>query len=71
MISRQLYSGLIVPTLGKLFSKDKIAYGYLSKSASKFPYGERFNNILKKIGFINTQDKPQTFGVATIYTASK
>lgn len=24
-----------------------------------------------EIGFINTKDKPQTFGVATIYTASK
>ncbi|MDX1721394.1 MAG: bifunctional demethylmenaquinone methyltransferase/2-methoxy-6-polyprenyl-1,4-benzoquinol methylase, partial [Salegentibacter mishustinae] len=28
-------------------------------------------NILKKTGFINVENKPQTFGVATIYTASK
>ena len=61
----------ILPTIGKVFSKDKVAYKYLSDSAAVFPYGEKFNNILKKIGFINTQDKPQTFGVATIYTASK
>ncbi|MAN27839.1 MULTISPECIES: bifunctional demethylmenaquinone methyltransferase/2-methoxy-6-polyprenyl-1,4-benzoquinol methylase UbiE [Mesonia] len=61
----------ILPTIGKIFSKDKVAYKYLSDSAAVFPYGEKFNNILKNIGFINVKDKPQTFGVATIYTASK
>jgi demethylmenaquinone methyltransferase/2-methoxy-6-polyprenyl-1,4-benzoquinol methylase len=43
----------------------------LSKSASKFPHGIAFNNILKKIGFIDSKALPQTFGVATIYTATK
>jgi demethylmenaquinone methyltransferase/2-methoxy-6-polyprenyl-1,4-benzoquinol methylase len=57
--------------IGKLFSKDKKAYGYLSKSASIFPFGEKLNNILRKIGFIDVENKPQTFGVATIYIASK
>lgn len=66
-----IYSKFILPTIGKLFSKDKIAYNYLSESASVFPYGEALNNILKKIGFINVKDRPQTMGVATIYTASK
>lgn len=65
------YSKYILPTIGKLFSKDKTAYKYLSESASVFPYGETLNNILRNIGFINVEDKPQTFGVATIYTASK
>ncbi|MBC3845142.1 bifunctional demethylmenaquinone methyltransferase/2-methoxy-6-polyprenyl-1,4-benzoquinol methylase UbiE [Winogradskyella echinorum] len=65
------YSKFILPTIGKLFSKDRVAYKYLSESASVFPYGEALNNILRKIGFINVVDKPQTMGVATIYTASK
>ncbi|MBR9914726.1 MAG: bifunctional demethylmenaquinone methyltransferase/2-methoxy-6-polyprenyl-1,4-benzoquinol methylase UbiE [Algicola sp.] len=65
------YSKYILPTIGRLFSKDRSAYAYLSESASVFPYGEVLNNILRKIGFINVQDKPQTLGVATIYTASK
>jgi demethylmenaquinone methyltransferase/2-methoxy-6-polyprenyl-1,4-benzoquinol methylase len=65
------YSKFILPTIGKLFSKDKVAYKYLSESASVFPYGEALNNILRKIGFINVEDKPQTMGVATIYRASK
>lgn len=66
-----VYSKAILPTIGRLFSKDKSAYGYLSESASKFPFGEAFNNILKKNGFSNVKHFPQTFGVATIYVASK
>ena len=66
-----MHTKIFLPLIGKLFSKDKQAYGYLSTSAAKFPYGESFNNILKKTGFIQVKDLPQTFGVATIYTASK
>ncbi|MDB4059045.1 bifunctional demethylmenaquinone methyltransferase/2-methoxy-6-polyprenyl-1,4-benzoquinol methylase UbiE [bacterium] len=66
-----VYSKFILPTIGKIFSKDKLAYNYLSESSSEFPFGEKFNNILKKIGFTNVVDFPQTFGVATIYVASK
>ena len=67
----QFHSKIILPIVGKLFSKDKVAYSYLSKSASVFPFGDRLNNILQNIGFINVENKPQTFGVATIYTATK
>jgi demethylmenaquinone methyltransferase/2-methoxy-6-polyprenyl-1,4-benzoquinol methylase len=66
-----MYSRGILPLIGRLFSKDKVAYKYLSESAAVFPYGERLNNILRKIGFKQVENKPQTFGVATIYTASK
>lgn len=65
------YTKNILPLIGKIFSKDDVAYGYLSESASVFPFGEALNNILRKIGFINVLDIPQTFGVATIYSASK
>ena len=67
----RFYSKFILPTIGSLFSKDRSAYRYLSDSASVFPYGETLNNILRKIGFINVKSIPQTFGVATIYSASK
>ena len=67
----RFYSKFILPSIGKIFSKDKVAYKYLSESSAEFPYGEKFNNILKKIGFTNVVDFPQTFGVATIYVASK
>lgn len=65
------YTKNILPLIGRLFSKDKTAYAYLCESASVFPHGEALNNILRKIGFIEVKNMPQTFGVATIYTASK
>ena len=67
----KFYTKNILPLIGKLFSKDRSAYKYLSESASAFPYGETLNNILRNIGFINVEDFPQTLGVATIYKSSK
>ncbi|WP_338410778.1 bifunctional demethylmenaquinone methyltransferase/2-methoxy-6-polyprenyl-1,4-benzoquinol methylase UbiE [uncultured Flavobacterium sp.] len=66
-----IHTKFILPLIGKLFSKDKVAYTYLSDSANEFPFGEALNNILRKIGFIDVQHLPQTFGVATIYHATK
>jgi demethylmenaquinone methyltransferase/2-methoxy-6-polyprenyl-1,4-benzoquinol methylase len=67
----QFYSKNILPLIGRIFSRDRAAYGYLSESAAAFPYGEALNNILRKTGFIDVACQPQTFGVATIYSASK
>ena len=66
-----LYTQYVLPVLGKLFSQDRAAYPYLSASAAHFPHGEAFNDILRKIGFIEVENKPQTLGVASIYTATK
>ncbi len=71
---KQLYkfhSKYIIPLLGSLFSKDKKAYDYLPESAEAFPYGEAFNNILRKNMFISVQDYPLLFGAARIYKAYK
>ncbi|NVN19792.1 bifunctional demethylmenaquinone methyltransferase/2-methoxy-6-polyprenyl-1,4-benzoquinol methylase UbiE [Muricauda sp. HICW] len=67
----KIYTKYVLPSIGNLFSKDRSAYKYLSESASVFPHGQAFNNILKKIGFIGIENKPQTMGVASIYVASK
>ncbi len=67
----KIYARGIMPLIGRIFSKDRTAYSYLSKSAAAFPYGEAFNNILRKIGFIDVADEPQMFGAASIYVAKK
>ncbi|MDL5514972.1 bifunctional demethylmenaquinone methyltransferase/2-methoxy-6-polyprenyl-1,4-benzoquinol methylase UbiE [Arenibacter sp. M-2] len=67
----KFYTRFILPAIGMLFSKDRSAYAYLSESAAAFPHGQQFNNILAKIGFIGIDNKPQTFGVASIYVATK
>ncbi|WP_430613908.1 bifunctional demethylmenaquinone methyltransferase/2-methoxy-6-polyprenyl-1,4-benzoquinol methylase UbiE [Flavobacterium sp. JP2137] len=67
-----IFTNGLMPIIGKIFSKDKKAYTYLSESATNFPYGEALNNILRKVKFIDVKDMPQTLGgVATIYSASK
>jgi len=65
------YSNYILPVFGKLISKDKSAYTYLPESVAAFPFGEAFNKILKKIGFKAIENQPVSFGIATIYAASK
>ncbi|RUA18975.1 MAG: hypothetical protein DSY83_01170, partial [Flavobacteriia bacterium] len=67
----RIYTKYILPLIGKIFSKDRSAYSYLCESASVFPHGQAFNNILAKIGFIGIENKPQTLGVASIYVATK
>ncbi len=71
---KQLYNfhtKYIIPALGGLFSKDKRAYDYLPESAKVFPYGEAFNNILRKNKFISVEDTPLMFGAASIYKSRK
>ncbi len=67
----KIHTKYIIPFLGKLFSKDEKAYEYLPESAEAFPYGNAFNNILKKNKFISVQNYPLMFGAASIYKAYK
>jgi len=65
------YTQKVMPFIGKMFSKNRTAYQYLSDSAAAFPCGKAFHNILKKNGFISIEDFPQTLGVASIYVGKK
>jgi demethylmenaquinone methyltransferase/2-methoxy-6-polyprenyl-1,4-benzoquinol methylase len=66
-----VYTRGIMPIIGKLFSKDKKAYSYLSKSAVHFPYGEKLKAILEEVGFRQVSVLPQAQGVSTIYRSEK
>jgi demethylmenaquinone methyltransferase/2-methoxy-6-polyprenyl-1,4-benzoquinol methylase len=71
---KQLYNfylKYICPLLGRIISKNPVAYTYLFKSVSGFPYGEKFKNILLSSGFSQAEVLPQTFGIVTIYLAKK
>jgi len=61
----------ILPTIGKVLSKDHRAYTYLPESVEEFPFGKAFELILLKVGFVNTKIIPVSFGIATIYMADK
>ena len=66
-----LYSKVVIPTLGKLLSKDRSAYTYLPQSIKAFPQGEVMREIILKAGFSEAQFKRLTLGICTLYTATK
>ena len=71
---KQLYNFYfknILPVIGKTFSKDHRAYTYLPESVQAFPYGEKLNEILKSVNFLEPKDKKLTFGIASIYSSLK
>lgn len=66
-----VYSHTVLPLYGRLVSKDKSAYKYLTKTIEAFPQGERMMEILKQAGFSETAFHRLTFGICTLYTAIK
>ena len=67
----KIYSHTFLPLYGRLVSKDKSAYSYLTATIEAFPQGEIMLEILKKAGFSETSFKRLTFGVCTMYFARK
>lgn len=65
------YSRFILPTIGKMISKDQSAYTYLPESVEAFPEGKNFLNILNKVGYTESSQKKLTFGISSIYTGIK
>lgn len=61
----------ILPTLGKLISKDNSAYTYLPESVKSFPDGKDFTSILDRLGFKNSTCKSLALGISSIYTGIK
>ena len=66
-----IYSHTFLPVYGKLISKDNNAYSYLTKTIEAFPQGEQMMQILKKAGFAETRFERLTFGICTLYIATK
>ena len=66
-----IYSHTVLPVYGRLISKDRSAYSYLTKTIEAFPQGERMVGILKKAGFREATFRRLTFGICTMYFATK
>lgn len=67
----KLYSKLIMPLIGKLFSGDKTAYTYLPKSMALAPAREKLIDILNNSGFEDTFFRSFRFGTCTLYMGVK
>jgi len=67
----QFYFNVILPVIGKIFSKDQTAYSYLPQSVNRFPEREDFIQKMEDAGFLQCFYRTLTFGIATIYYAGK
>lgn len=66
-----LYSKVVIPLLGKLLSRDRSAYTYLPESIRAFPQGEVLQRSLLRAGFSRAEFRRLTFGICTLYLATK
>ena len=66
-----LYSHTVLPVYGKLISRDSEAYRYLTATIEAFPQGETMMEVLQKAGFAKTEFRRLTFGICTMYLATK
>ena len=67
----QVYSHTVLPLYGRLISHDNKAYSYLTQTIEAFPQGEVMVGILRKAGFAQASFRRLTFGVCTMYLATK
>ena len=67
----KVYSHTVLPLYGRIISKDSSAYSYLTRTIEAFPQGELMVEILKKAGFSDASFKRLTFGICTMYFATK
>ena len=67
----RIYSHTVLPIYGRLISRDTSAYSYLTKTIEAFPQGERMVDILMKAGFAEASFRRLTFGICTMYFATK
>ncbi len=66
-----LYSHAFMPLVGKIVSRDAKAYSYLPATMEAFPQGEVMAKVLEKVGYTDVRFRRFTFGLSTLYTASK
>ena len=61
----------ILPGVGRMVSKNDEAYTYLPESVQKFPENKDFMEVMKQAGYSNIDQQRLTFGIATLYSATK
>lgn len=66
-----IYSHSVLPVYGRLISRDQSAYSYLTKTIEAFPQGELMVDILRRAGFSEARFQRLTFGICTMYFATK
>ena len=67
----QLYSKVVIPTVGRFVSKEKAAYDYLPASIQVVPQGKVMTDLLTRVGYKEAKARTLTFGICSLYTGTK
>lgn len=67
----RLYATTVIPFVGWLFSREKEAYRYLPASVEVVPQGKVMTELIARQGFRQTKVRRFTFGICSLYTATK
>jgi demethylmenaquinone methyltransferase/2-methoxy-6-polyprenyl-1,4-benzoquinol methylase len=66
-----MYLHTMVPLVGRAITSNEAAYKYLCKSIEAFVPPEQIVQELESAGFCQVEQKPQTFGIATLFFGKK
>jgi demethylmenaquinone methyltransferase/2-methoxy-6-polyprenyl-1,4-benzoquinol methylase len=67
----RFYLHRCMPVIGSFLTNKKSAYDYLGESIENFPSGGAMLGLMEIAGFGDTQARPLTGGIVTIYTGEK
>jgi len=67
----RFYLHRVLPRMAGWLTRQRDAYEYLGGSIEAFPSGKDMTALLESCGFEETSVKPLTFGVVSIYQASR
>ena len=70
-IGFNLYFKYILPTIGRLTSKDPKAYKYLYESVQAFPDYDKFVAHMNNVGLKNNEWEKLSMGICAVYTGTK
>ncbi|MGA7409398.1 MAG: bifunctional demethylmenaquinone methyltransferase/2-methoxy-6-polyprenyl-1,4-benzoquinol methylase UbiE [Bryobacteraceae bacterium] len=66
-----LYSKLLLPAIGGVFSGSREAYEYLPASIQRFPRAEQLRDMMSSAGFSEARFELLSGGIAALHTAEK
>lgn len=61
------YFNVLLPLIGRFFSKHRFAYRYLPESVANFPAASEFAALMRRSGFINVRYRKLTLGIAVLF----
>lgn len=61
----------VMPKIAGLLTGKRDAYEYLCGSIERFPSGAQMLGLMRECGFTGLESRPLSFGIATLYSATK